>query len=166
MTSVEAGEYPPINPALRVPPMVTFPLTTSLSDCDSPFPPRSTARVPVDPRSRLPVMDKVPAVPFPPGEMVPLLINVAEPTSMVPVPARVPSFVKPLVSLKVVPVARVTVPDWVSPPVAANNPALTVTVPVLPMFRGTPMLLVPVPELFSTVPALVRITVPPFGSRL
>ena len=74
---------------------------------------RSTFSTPPEPITKSPVMVKVPTDPVPPGLMVPLLVKAATPvpTIIVPDPDNVPEFVKPAVSVKLVPLATLMVPN-------------------------------------------------------
>ena len=98
-----------------VPAIVTLPVTASLSDCPAVVPPRSMTTVPVDPITRLPVIESVPAVPAVAGEIVPLLVSVLPaPMLMVPAPHRVPELVKaPAVRCRVAPVETSIMPELV-----------------------------------------------------
>ena len=66
---------------------------------------------------RLPVIASVPTALAPPGRIVPLLVRMLAPppTLTVPAPPMIPvaALVKPPDRVKVVPLARLSVPDWV-----------------------------------------------------
>ena len=100
------------------PPRVTFPDTAITSYCvPAVVPPISASMVPL--LSRLPVMDKVPATPVPPGFRFPWLVNVLPaPTSMVPEPEIVPiaALVKPPDFWNVAPDATWIRPFWLNVP--------------------------------------------------
>ena len=76
--------------------------------------PRSISSRELDVSVRLPLMKRVPAVPEPPGLIVPALVSVLTPPpkSIVPVPEIIPSLVKPFTVENVEPLARLRVPAW------------------------------------------------------
>ncbi len=151
-----------ISTPATVPPSVAVPDTASTSDAPAPVPPTSSSSVP-EVCTRLPAIDKVPAVPAEPGTMLPSLVSVPvpPPTLMLPLPASVPpaGLTKPSGNPSVAPADAARVPAWVMLPPRVKLPCWTDTVPVL-LKLSMPSTCVSRPVLFR-VPALLTVVVPP-----